>query len=173
MPTFTAAALSFLLRDVDVPVVLVRTRGVEVEAAYGVGPGVVDALVGGVVVDRVGDEQHRAVVVVEHREVGREQHRDLGHADLVGVVVGQALPPAHHVVGQVADHPAGERGQAREPLGVQRLDGVAQGRCRVAVGRQADRRVAPPLRVTVDLPEDLTGGVPMDAVATAAVSVVT
>jgi hypothetical protein len=51
-----------------------------VEPGHRVRPRLVDPLVGRVVVDRVGDEQDRAVLVVEHREVGGEQHRQLGQA---------------------------------------------------------------------------------------------
>ena len=51
-----------------------------VEPGDGVGPGVLDPLVGGVVVDGVRDEQQRPVGMVEHREVGRQHHRDLGDA---------------------------------------------------------------------------------------------
>ena len=62
-----------------------------VEAGHRVGVGLVDPLVGRVVVDRVGDQQDRAVLVVEHGEVGGEQHGQLGQLE---VVVGDARAAA-------------------------------------------------------------------------------
>jgi hypothetical protein len=50
--------------------------------------------------------------VVEHGQVGDQHQGQLGHAQVVGAGVGQALQPADDVVAEVADQPAGER---REP----------------------------------------------------------
>ena len=63
----------------------------------------------------VGDEQDAAVGVVEDGQVGDQRHRQLGHAEVVGARLGQPLQPADDVVAQVADQPAGERGQAGHP----------------------------------------------------------
>ena len=68
--------------------------GNAVEPCDGVGPRLVDALVGAVVVHRVGDEQEGAVAVVEHGQVGGQAHRELGDVEVVDRGVGQALPPA-------------------------------------------------------------------------------
>ena len=84
-----------------------------VEPVDGVGPGLLDPLVGVVVVDGVGDEQDRAVGVVEDGEVGGEHQGDLGQAEHVGRGARDLLPAAHGVVGDGADHAAGERREAR------------------------------------------------------------
>jgi hypothetical protein len=89
--------------------------GHPVEAVDGVGPRPFDPLVGGVVVDRVGDEQQRAVGVVQDGEVGSEEHADLGQVELVSPGVRHPLPAADRVVGDGPDHAAGERGQAVDP----------------------------------------------------------
>ena len=56
-----------------------------------IGVGVVDALVGAVVVHGVGDEDHAALVVVEHGQVGGEQHGQLGQREVVRGQLRQAL----------------------------------------------------------------------------------
>ena len=119
-----------------------------VEPGDRVGVGLVDALVGAVVVHRVGDEQDGALVVVEHREVGGEQHGELGQVQVVLGEVRQPLEPAHGVVAEVADQAAGERRQAgvRVPAVCSALDVRAQHLERVAVGRHAGRRRAEPDR---------------------------
>ena len=90
-----------------------RSVGHRVEPGHRVGVRLVDALVGVVPVDRVGDQQDRAVVVVEHREVGGQQHAPARAARRSSVAcVRQPLEPAHDVVAEVADQPAGERRQA-------------------------------------------------------------
>ncbi len=100
-----------------------------------VGPGLVDPLVGGVVVDRVGDEQHRAVLVVEHGQVGGEQHGQLGQVQVVLGLVGQPLQPADRVVPEEADHATGQRRQVGQPRRC-----AAARACRAA--RPAGRRPA-------------------------------
>ena len=107
-------------------------------------PRLVDALVGVVDVHGVGDEQHRAVGMVQDREVGREEEAELGHAQLIGIAVGDALPPADGVVGQIADHASGEGWQALGAVGAQELDGGAQRRQRIALARDVERGGAPP-----------------------------
>ena len=92
---------------------------------------------------------------VEHREIAGEKHRQLGYADLVRVVIGDPLPATYDVVGEVTDHASGQRRQAFEAFGVQRRDGVAQGRGGVAVLRQAHRRLAQPRGLPADLGERL------------------
>ena len=51
--------------------------------------------------------------MVEHGEVGGQQHAQLGQAQVVDGRVGQPLPPADDVVGEVADQAAGQRRQPR------------------------------------------------------------
>ena len=112
------------------------------EPGDGVGVGLVDALVGGVEVDRVGDQPDLAVVVVEHRQVGGEQEGQLGHVDVVGVAVRQPLDPADGVVAEVADQARGERRQAAGVRGVCSSRRVSrERRQRVAAGGQPGRRV--------------------------------
>jgi hypothetical protein len=54
----------------------------------------------------VGDEQDGAVGVVEDGEVGREHHRQLGHADVVDGGRRQPLHAPDGVVGHAADETA-------------------------------------------------------------------
>ena len=108
----------------------------------------------------------RAVGVVEDGQVGDQRHRQLGHAEVVGARLGQPLQPADDVVAQVADQPAGERGQAGhpgrpEPAG-QRPDG-GQRVVRQVVG-EAGHRVAQPLRDAVPLGQDAGAAHPDEAV---------
>ena len=49
--------------------------------------------------------------MVEHREVGRQHHRQLGHVQVVDRVVGQPLQPADRVVADEADQTTGQRRQ--------------------------------------------------------------
>ena len=107
-------------------------------------PRLIHALVGVVDVHGVGDEQHRAVGMVQDREVGREEEAELRHAQLIGIAIGDALPPADGVVGQVADHASGEGRQALGAVGAQELDGGAQRRQRIALARDVERGRAPP-----------------------------
>jgi hypothetical protein len=76
---------------------------------------------------RRSDEKDRAVGVIEHGEIGREQEADVGDAELIGVVVGHSLPRAHRVVGEIAHEAAGERRQSGQGCGPQQVDGVPQG----------------------------------------------
>ena len=82
----------------------------------------------------VGDEQHAAVVVIEHREVGHQEHHQLGQVQIVDRVVGQLLEPAHRVVGDEADHAADQRRQGRVARTTQRSDGASED-----VKRRADQ----------------------------------
>ena len=63
-----------------------------------VGVRLVDPLVAPVEVDRVGDQPHLAVVMVQHRQVGGQQEGELRNLQIVGVAVGQTFDPAHRVV---------------------------------------------------------------------------
>jgi hypothetical protein len=92
-------------------------------------------------------------VVVECREVGGQQHDQLGQVEVVLGQFGEALEAADGVVADVADHAAGERGEAGQRFAVQDLDGLAQCLQRVTVGRQADRRGARPVGAAVALGE--------------------
>jgi hypothetical protein len=123
--------------------------GHRVEAADRVGVGLGGAGEG------VGDQQHGGVVVVQHGQVGHQRHRQLGHAQVVHGGLGQPLQPPDDVVAQVADQPAGQRGQpgragGAQPAG-QRPDGGQR------VGRQVvgepGQRVAQPQRGAVPLGE--------------------
>ena len=98
--------------------------GHPVEAVDGVGPRPLDALVGGVVVDRVGDEEQGPVGVVEDGEIGREEHPDLREVQLVAAGVGDPFPTAHRVVGDRADHAADEGREAVDARRGQRLEGA-------------------------------------------------
>ena len=85
------------------------TRGLRQVGGHGVEAR--DGVVVGPAGEDVGDEQHGAVGVVEDREVGRQHHRELGHAEVVGRGAGQPLEPADDVVAEVADQAAGQRRQ--------------------------------------------------------------
>ena len=126
--------------------------GHPVEAGDGVVVGGVDALVGAVPVDRVGDQRDRALVVVDRGQVGGQQHDQLGQGQVVdrGRVVADALHAAHHVVAHVADHPAGQRRQPRQLLAAQLLDDGAQRGQRVALGGQAHGDLTGPVQPSVD-----------------------
>ena len=140
-------------------------RGHPVEAVDGVGPRPLDPLVGGVVVDRVGDEEQRAVGVVEDGEVGGEQHPDLGQVELVASGVGNRLPAADRVVGDRADHAAGQRRQAVDPRGVA---SVSEGASRASVGSPPvgtpTGGVADPVRLAVLLGQGGVAAGPDDRV---------
>ena len=111
---------------------------------HGVGPGLVDALVGVVVVDRVGDEQDRAVGVVEDREVGGEQHAPARAARSSGA--GRAAAPSGaRRRSEVADHAAGQRRQARGAARWQAPPWSRAAPQRVA-GRRHARRAASPIQ---------------------------
>ena len=122
--------------------------GHAVEAGDGVRPRLVDALVGGVVVHRVGDEQQAAVGCGRGRR-GRWPGiiDSSGTCELVRGGVRQPLPAADGVAADEADHAAGQRRQAGQPAAC-----AARRRCRasasqrVAAGGDADRRVADPVR---------------------------
>ena len=88
-----------------------------VQARDGVGPRLVHPLVGVVVVHRVRHQQQGPVGMVEYRQVGSQHHRQLGQPQVVDGVVGQALPPANHVVGHRTDHAAGQRRQPTDRIG--------------------------------------------------------
>ncbi len=124
-----------------------------VEPRDRVGPGIVDALVRVVVVDGVGDQQHRAVGMVEHGEVGGQQEADVGDAELVGVVVRHPLPLAHGVVREVADQAAGQRRQPRQRCRAQQVDRVAQRRDGAAAVVHPARSPPQPDRLAVALGE--------------------
>ena len=91
--------------------------------------------------------------MVEDGEVGGEEHPDLGQVELVATLVGDVLPAADGVVGDGADHPAGERREPRDAVGGERLERQPEGLGRVAVGRDADGRLADPVRLPVALGE--------------------
>lgn len=131
-----------------------------VEAGDRVRVGLVDARVEVVVVDRVGDQLDRAVPVVHDGEVAGEQHGQLGELQIVPLAGADLLQAAHDVVAEVADHAAGERGQALSVRGVQGLDGGAQGGQRVPVDGDADGRGAEPVGLPVALGQ---GGLAADA----------
>ncbi len=120
-----------------------------VQAGHGVGVRLVDAGVQVVVVDRVGDQQDRALPVVHHREVAGQQHGQLGQPELVVLAGADLLQAADDVVAQVADHAAGEGGQALGVRGVQGLEAGAQHREGVAVRGDADGRGADPVGLPV------------------------
>ena len=74
-----------------------------------------------------------------------------GICEVVLGVLGEALEAADRVVPDVADEPAGERGQAGQRVGAQPLQGLAQRDQRVGLvvvpgAGQADRRGARPVR---------------------------
>ena len=127
-------------------------------------------VVGGVPVRRrdvdredVRDQQDRAVVVVQHGQVGGEHHRELRHAQVVGRGAGQPLEAAHRVVADVADQPAGERREVRQTGRLEPLDRLPQRLQRVlGVVRGA---VAGPHRATVALGEHGLGPHPDEGVA--------
>ena len=125
-----------------------------IKTQNGVVPRVVDSITRVVVVDGVGNQDHRAICVIENGEVGRQQHRQLRHPEFIGIRVRQSLPAAYRVV---ADHPNETAGERRKPLkhaipmvGVQRGDGVAQRVQGVAGCRHANGRVSGPLRFAID-----------------------
>jgi hypothetical protein len=59
-------------------------------------------------------------VVVHGRQIGDEQHGQLGQAQVVLGFLGQRLDPANDVVGEIADEAAGERRQPRQSRTAQR-----------------------------------------------------
>ncbi len=144
-----------------------RCEGVlhPVEPRDGIGPGLVDAGIGVVIVDRVRDEGDRAVGVIEDREIGREEERNIGDAQDIGVVVRDALPVPDRVVAEVADESAGERGKSGQRLGVEGADGVAQDVERGAVTRQVAWNPAEPGRGAIALGEHRRGVHPDERVA--------
>ncbi|MPM76535.1 hypothetical protein SDC9_123533 [bioreactor metagenome] len=125
-----------------------------------VGVRLIDALVGGVVVDGVGDQPQLAGAMVHHGQVGRQHHHQLRDVQVVDAAVGEHLEAAHDVVAEVADETVDERRQALGPLGAQHPQRLAQHVERRAVGRQADRGLARPHRTTVAFGE---GGAAADA----------
>jgi hypothetical protein len=89
-------------------------------------------------------------VVVDGREVGDEQHRELGQPEFVDGLVGQPFDAAHHVVAEVADEASGQRRQAGQPRRFHCPPGGAQHGERVAGGGQPGRHRARPRRLAVD-----------------------
>ena len=128
-----------------------QQRGHRVEPGDGVGVRLVDPFVGAVEVDRVGDQPHLAVVVVEHGEIGGQQEGQLGHLQVVDVAVGQPLDPPDGVVAEEADQPGGERRQPVGPRGVQQAQRLADRGQRVAAGGQPGRGVPGPDGLAVAL----------------------
>ncbi|GAA3133895.1 hypothetical protein GCM10017687_57530 [Streptomyces echinatus] len=120
-----------------------------VEPGHGVRVRLVDARVQVVVVDRVGDQQDRALPVVHHGEVAGQQHGELGEPEVVALAGADLLQPADDVVAQIADHAAGEGRHALLVGGVQGLEGGAQGLQGVAVRGDADGRGAEPVGLSV------------------------
>lgn len=123
-----------------------------VETPHGVGVRLVHAVDGVVEVDRVGDEPHAAVHVVDDGEVAREAQRHLRDAELVGRRGGQGgLPASHDVPAERSDEPSGERREPVDRFGVQDPQRRLEDLEGVARGRDACRDVSVPDRqVTVD-----------------------
>jgi hypothetical protein len=103
--------------------------------------------------------------VVEHGDIGGQDHGDLGHVDVAEGVVGEPLPAAHRVVADGTDQAGGQRREARDGLGGQSGDGVADRFDRVAAGGDAHGRIAEPDRLAVTLGESRAAGSPDDRVA--------
>ena len=122
-----------------------------IDALNRVMPCLVHAVVRRVVVDGIRDQQDGAVGVVQHRQVSGEQEAHLGNPDLVGVAIGQALPPAHRVVGHVADHATGQRRKSVRRIGPEQGDRVAQHLHRIARARNVDGWFAVPLSRAITL----------------------
>ena len=62
--------------------------------------------------------------MVEHREVGDEEHHQLGQVQVVDRVVGQGFEPPDRVVGDESDHAPDERRQRCVTRTPQRSDGA-------------------------------------------------
>ena len=80
-----------------------------IQPVDGVLPGLINVRISVVVVDRICDEGHRAVGVIEHCEVGREEERGLWHIRDIRIGVRDPFPMAHRIVGHVPHHAPGER----------------------------------------------------------------
>ena len=102
-------------------------------------------ILGRIARQHVGDEQHAAVVVIQHREVGHQEHHELRQVQIVDRVVGQLLEPAHRVVGDEADHAANQGRQGGVARAAQRCDGAGENVKRRADSRDAGGRVADPM----------------------------
>ncbi len=72
-------------------------------------------------------------MVVDGGEVGREQHQHLGQVQVVDAAVGESFEPAHRVVGEVPDEPAGERGHPGKTVGGEQPQRFRERRERVPV----------------------------------------
>ena len=115
----------------------------------GVMPGLVHALGAVVEVDGVGDQQHSAVHVVVDSHVGDEVQGQLRKLQVILGRAGQLFPVADRLPAQEAHQPGGERRKPVEPVGAQRLDGVADGINGVSVHGHPGRRLAQPVRLPV------------------------
>src|SRR4051795_471928 len=93
---------------------------------------------------RVRDQHHRALVVVDGGEVGDEQHGELRQSQLVDRLVRQPLDAAYHVIAEVADQAAGQRRQLRQSWTLHRPPRRPQGGQWVADRRQPGRDLADP-----------------------------
>jgi hypothetical protein len=121
--------------------------------------------VGVVVIDGVGDEQHRTVGVVQDREVGGEDHRYLRQVQVVAARVGHLFPPTHGVVRDGTDQASSERRQAGDPLGRQGRERVPHRHGRVTVDGDSDGRHTDPVGLTVSFGEGRGAVRPDDGVA--------
>ena len=115
---------------------------------------------------RVGDQQHRPVGVVEDGQVGHQHHRQLRHAEVVDAGLRQPLQPADDVVAEVADEPAGQRRQVRPARRAQPAGDRPDGGQRVGrqVVGQPGHVLAEPLRDAVPLGEHARAADPHEAV---------
>lgn len=75
--------------------------------------------------------------MVERGQIGGQQQHHLRQLQIIDRVLGQPFHPPHRVITEVADHPAGERGQTGQPFGAQQLQGFAQRVQGIAAGRRA------------------------------------
>ena len=127
-----------------------RQRGRHpIQSVDRVGVRLLGALRAVVPVHRVGDQSDRALVVVQRRDVGGQQHGQLWQMQLVNSSTVDPLQPADDVVAEIADHPAGERRQAGQRLGVQQFEGSAQHLQRVTVARHHVGNLTEPGRLPV------------------------
>jgi len=128
--------------------------------------GLVDARVRAVHVDRVRDEPHDALEVVDHGEVDGEAQRELGHLELLGGLPRErGLPLVDEVPAHRADEAARERGQSRDRRGAEHLEGLAEHVERGALRRYAHRDLALPGDLAVAHREGRERGDPHEGVA--------
>jgi hypothetical protein len=126
-----------------------QSLGHGVDPGDGVGVRLVHPLVGRIEVDRVRDQPHLAVVVVEHRQVGGEQKRQFRDLEVSRVGVGQSFHSTDCVIAEIADQAGRERRETVDRWRMQDAECVGQGGEGVATGGQTDRGVAQPARIPV------------------------